>query len=378
MSPLQNRAIELVKLNKSYGTFQVLKDFSFSIELGEFLSLLGPSGCGKTTIIRLIAGLENLQSGEILLDGVRIDTIPPYKRPVNTVFQNYALFPHMNVFENIAYGLRAKRLSSKAIKEKVFEALELVQLKGFEKRQPHQMSGGQKQRVSIARAIVNKPPVLLLDEPLTALDLKLRKEMRYELRNLQQKLGITFVYVTHDQEEALVMSDRVAVMNGGVIEQVGTPREIFTHPKSRFAAEFIGDNNIFEGQIQDTRDGEHLNITFESGLAPAPGKGFKKGEIVNLYIRPDKIRWNLEPVPGFHLPGRVIDRVISGALVSVIVEMVNGKEVRITKLVGRNLPAPGQKVFLSWNEEEALTLGSPNQQIYSLVNNFDLTKVEQP
>jgi spermidine/putrescine transport system ATP-binding protein len=367
--------LELVNVNKYYGDVQILKDFNFSIKLGEFLSLLGPSGCGKTTIIRLIAGLENLQSGEIYLDGRRIDKLPPYKRPVNTIFQNYALFPHMNVFDNIAYGLRAK--GSKNIKQKVLEVLELVQLNGFEKRHTNEMSGGQKQRVSIARAIVNNPPVLLLDEPLTALDSKLRKEMRYELRSLQKKLGITFVYVTHDQEEAMTMSDRIAVMNGGRIEQEANPRDLANLPGSKFAAEFIGDNNIFEGQIREIRENNFLAIAFESGMAAALNQDFQKDESINVYIKPDKIKWSLSPVENFRLPGQVTEKILSGSFVQAVVQLVNSKEIRITHLAGRDLPEKGQKVYLSWDLKDAIVMHSQNQNVLTAVNTFDITQWKQ-
>ena len=242
-------AIEIENLDKAFGENHVVNHISLSINAGEFISFLGPSGCGKTTILRMIAGFETIDGGDIKIDGESVIHLPPHKRQVNTVFQHYALFPHLNVYDNVAYGLKAKNVSKAKIKEEVTKALELVQLDGFEKRMISQMSGGQKQRVSIARAIVNKPPVLHLDEPLTALDMKLRKEMRYELRNIQQKLGITFIYVTHDQEEAMVMSDRIVVLNGGNIEQVGKPKEIYQSPRSAFVSDFIGETNSFDGMI---------------------------------------------------------------------------------------------------------------------------------
>jgi spermidine/putrescine transport system ATP-binding protein len=344
--------LRLVNIHKSYGSVPVLRDFSFSINSGEFLSLLGPSGCGKTTIIRLIAGLEEPQSGSIFLDGKRIDRLPPHKRPVHTIFQNYALFPHMNVYDNIAYGLRGKFMKRAALREKVLQVLETVQLTGFEKRRPGEMSGGQRQRVSIARAIVNKPPVLLLDEPLTALDLKLRKEMRYELRNLQRKLGITFVYVTHDQEEALVMSDRIAVMNGGVIEQDGRPTDVFTKPATPFAAEFIGDNNMFEGQVESADDRE-TTVLLETGRVAAAGGKFPPGSLVSLYVKPHKMRWSAEPAGPFCLAGTVTAQALSGAFVKATVELDNGKEIRLTRLAGKGLPEPGKKVYVFWNPEDA-------------------------
>jgi len=250
--------LELQNIIKSFDGMQVIKGVNLKIQDGEFISLLGPSGCGKTTCLRMIAGFEQQDSGHILLDGKELDKIPSYKRPLNTLFQNYALFPHLNVFENIAYGLRMHNEKKSVIKEKVLEALKMVRLEGFESRYPSEMSGGQRQRVAIARAVVNHPPVLLLDEPLTALDAKLRVEMRYELRSLQQKLGITFIYVTHDQEEALVMSDRVVVMNNGVIEQVGTPSEVYYSPKNKFVSNFIGETNLFDAVVAEA-DGITMN-----------------------------------------------------------------------------------------------------------------------
>jgi spermidine/putrescine transport system ATP-binding protein len=364
--------LKLVNICKSYDSVQVLRDFNFSINSGEFLSLLGPSGCGKTTIIRLIAGLEEPQSGSVFLDGKRIDGLPPHKRPVNTIFQNYALFPHMNVYDNIAYGLRGKFMKSAAIREKVLRVLEMVQLTGFEKRRPHEMSGGQKQRVSIARAIVNNPPVLLLDEPLTALDLKLRKEMRYELRNLQKKLGITFVYVTHDQEEALVMSDRIAVMNEGIIEQEGEPIELFTRPASTFAAEFIGDNNIFEGMVESA-EGSEINVLLETGRVISAGKKFPPGSIINLYVKPDKILWSPEPEGKFCLAGLVTGQFLSGAFVKSTIELDNGKEIRLTRLAGKGLPGPGKKVYVYWEPGDALAFMSRNQPVTA----FDISLWKQ-
>jgi spermidine/putrescine transport system ATP-binding protein len=345
--------LSLVNIRKSYGNTAVLRDFSFSINSGEFLSLLGPSGCGKTTVIRLIAGLEEPESGSIFLDGKRIDRLPPHKRPVHTIFQNYALFPHMNVYDNIAYSLRGKFMKRALMRERVFQALELVRLRGFEKRLPHEMSGGQKQRVSIARAIVNKPPVLLLDEPLTALDMKLRKELRYELKNLQRELGITFVYVTHDQEEALVMSDRIAVMNGGAIEQDGDPVELFTRPATAFTAEFIGDNNIFEGQAE-AAEGAEMGVTLEPGRVIAARRDIPPGSMVNLYVKPEKVRWSPEPAGKFFLAGVVTGQSLAGAFVKSTVELVNGKEIKLTRLAGKGLPDPGKKICLFWNPEDAL------------------------
>ena len=366
-------AIELKNINKFYEKNHVVQDLNFQIKPGEFLSLLGPSGCGKTTILRLIAGLEYLDGGEIRMDGKRIDTLAPYKRPLNTIFQNYALFPHMNVCENIAYGLKAQHMPHGQMKEKVDRVIEMVQLKGFENRQPMQMSGGQRQRVSIARAIVNEPPVLLLDEPLTALDLKLRKEMRFELRNLQKELGITFIYVTHDQEEALVMSDRIAIMNHGKIEQFGTPQEIYANPISQFVAEFIGETNTFEAIVKDTEKGGLRKLALEAGTVCAVGKNFQNGEMVHLSIRPDKLKWSKKEVPNFQLPGIVTDRIFSGSFVKTMVELADGKEVKITELAGTKLPEHGEIVYLYWDEADAVVMKAESQLIHSKIENVDLS-----
>ncbi|MBE5906981.1 MAG: spermidine/putrescine ABC transporter ATP-binding protein, partial [Lachnospiraceae bacterium] len=251
--------VRLIDVEKEFDGVKVVKKLNLEVREGEFLTLLGPSGCGKTTTLRMIAGFSHATSGEIELEGKNVADLKPNERDVNTVFQNYALFPHMNVEDNIAFGLVEKKVPKAEIKERVAEMIKLVQLEGMEKRKPAQMSGGQKQRVAIARALINRPKVLLLDEPLGALDLKLRKQMQLELKHLQQKLGITFIYVTHDQEEALTMSDRIAVMNDGVMEQIGTPDEVYNHPKTKFVASFVGESNILESYVEAAR-GDLLRI----------------------------------------------------------------------------------------------------------------------
>ena len=246
---MKNPIITLEGVVKRFGNNEVVKNLNLEVGEGEFLTLLGPSGCGKTTTLRMIAGFEEASEGTIKVEGERVEDKEPFQRNVNTVFQNYALFPHMTVFNNIAYGLTIKKVPKAEINERVTEMLQMVQMEPYAKRKPDELSGGQKQRVAIARALVNNPKVLLLDEPLGALDLKLRKQMQIELKRLQKKLGITFIYVTHDQEEALTMSDRIAVMHDGILEQLDSPTEIYEHPKTRFVAGFIGESNIFDGKV---------------------------------------------------------------------------------------------------------------------------------
>lgn len=282
---MNNTIIQFENVSKSYddGTV-VLKNINFELEKGKFYTLLGPSGCGKTTILRIIAGFTEPSSGNVYFNGKKINHVPANERQVNTVFQDYALFPHLNVFENVAFGLRVKKLKEKEIKERVSEALKFVNLKGFENREISEMSGGQRQRVAIARAIVNDPEVILLDEPLSALDLKLRSEMQYELRELQRRLGKTFIFVTHDQEEALAMSNEIFVLNEGEIQQSGTPVDIYDEPINRFVADFIGESNIVEGVMI-----EDYKVQFAGKVFDCVDKGMKQNEKVDIVIRPEDL-----------------------------------------------------------------------------------------
>ncbi len=276
--------IDLKNLRKEFDDNVVLENMNLYIRENEFLTLLGPSGCGKTTTLRIIGGFEEPTKGEIIFEGKDMQKIPAYERQVNTVFQRYALFPHLDVYENIAFGLRIKKLDENIIEEKVKEMLRLVNLKGFENRSIESLSGGQQQRIAIARALVNEPKVLLLDEPLGALDLKLRKGMQLELKNMQQKLGITFVYVTHDQEEALTMSDTIVIMNEGKIQQIGTPVDIYNEPKNAFVASFIGESNIIDGIMH-----EDFSVSFANREFICVDKGFSKDELVDIVIRPEDL-----------------------------------------------------------------------------------------
>ncbi len=322
--------VSLIDVEKRFGSNLVVRKMNMEIYEGEFLTLLGPSGCGKTTTLRMIAGFEDATSGIIKVQGERVENKEPYQRDVNTVFQNYALFPHMTVFDNVAYGLTIKKVPKDEIRQRVAEMLELVQLTDYERRKPDELSGGQKQRVAIARALINRPKVLLLDEPLGALDLKLRKQMQIELKRLQKKLGITFVYVTHDQEEALTMSDRIAVMNAGVIEQLGTPMEIYDHPLTRFVAGFIGESNIFDGTVTAV-EGDLLRVDTPAGKLLTRGSGFAVGEEMHVSIRPEYLEAGERSADGFDLPARIKDFTYMGTVVKTALDMADGTELKLSR-----------------------------------------------
>ncbi|MBE7043155.1 MAG: ABC transporter ATP-binding protein [Ruminococcaceae bacterium] len=282
---MSNVILTLKNISKAFDGTRVLENFNLEIKEHEFVTLLGPSGCGKTTTLRIIGGFENPDEGEVLFEGKPISKIPPNKRPFNTVFQKYSLFSHMNIYENVAFGLKIKKMKKEEIDQKVKDALKMVNLEGFEKRMPDSLSGGQQQRIAIARAIVNEPRVLLFDEPLGALDLKLRQEMQFELKNLQRKLGITFLYVTHDQEEALTMSDTIVVMSEGVIQQLGSPVDIYNEPENAFVARFIGESNIIDGIMLDD-----FKVKFADCEFVCVDKGFEENEVVDVVIRPEDIK----------------------------------------------------------------------------------------
>jgi len=324
---LHESVLSLQGIRKSFGQQLIIDNISIDIRHGEFLTLLGPSGCGKTTALRIVAGLESAEAGQVFLNGRDVTELEPERRNVNTVFQNYALFPHMNVHENIAYGPRIRRLAKPETKALVAEMLALVKMTGFEKRMPHQLSGGQRQRIAIARALVNRPDIVLLDEPLGALDLKLRKHMQTELKQIQKQTGITFIYVTHDQEEALNMSDRLAIMNNGKFEQIGTPREVYDRPQTRFVAEFVGTRNI-------------LPIAGTNSITA---------------IHADKTRMHRHRQTAADLEGIVIDTSYGGAQTKTLVAV---GDIPLT-VIDYNTPQAvqaGDTVYLSWDEADGVVI----------------------
>jgi spermidine/putrescine transport system ATP-binding protein len=368
-------AIELVGVEKEFATgghdVRAVEHVDLRIAEGEFFSLLGPSGCGKTTTLRMVAGFEEPSAGRILLHGRDMVGVPPFRRDVNMVFQQYALFPHMDVFENVAFGLRRKKVDKGEIKRRVAEALSLVELEGRETRKPRQLSGGQQQRVALARALVNRPRALLLDEPLGALDLKLRQAMQLELKRIQREVGITFVYVTHDQEEALTMSDRLVVMNAGRIEQLGSPRELYEHPATRFVANFIGTSNVLTGRLERTGDTWAL-----AGLGPdervlvADAGQAQSGQEVELAIRPEKMVLRTEqdpPPPGqCALRARVTEIVYLGTSTQYRMVTDGGQAVAVYRQNTSATPGAdvltGQVGWLEWPPEHSYVLGGGTKE----------------
>jgi spermidine/putrescine transport system ATP-binding protein len=361
---LAENDVELHGVTKSYGAARAVDHIDLFVAHGQFYSLLGPSGCGKTTTLRLIAGFEQPDQGRILIGGRDVASLPPYRRDVNTVFQHYALFPHMTVEENVAFGLQEKRVAAAELKRRTGEALEMVQLESLRDRKPRQLSGGQQQRVALARALVNRPTVLLLDEPLGALDLKLRKEMQIELKALQQQVGITFVYVTHDQEEALTMSDRIAVMADGGILQEGSPREIYEHPGTRFVADFIGMSNFLVGEVVAQDAGRVLvKITDSLKVWCLSGGTSTPGTSVTVAVRPEKIEIsNAPPTSAVNVwTGRVVAGTFLGEQTEYRVRIEEGRDVVIRRQnLGQNglnqQVALGALVYLSWAPDVSLVL----------------------
>lgn len=346
--------LELKNIKKSYEKEEeVLQGISLSIGKGEFITLLGASGCGKTTTLRIIAGLETPDEGAVFLDGKEVTSLEPDQRDVNTVFQNYALFPHMNVADNIGYGLKLKKVPKPEIKKRVTEMLELVQLSGYEKRKPSELSGGQKQRVAIARALVNNPKVLLLDEPLGALDLQLRRTMQAELKRLQKKLGITFIYITHDQEEAINMSDRIAVMNHGRFEQIGTPDEIYNRPKTSYVATFVGNSNIMKGTVERMAGSQVLiNMCGQKVLAEARGEILKPGEPVTFAVRSENIQ--MDENCGCGMEAVVKEKSFAAGQLRLCLALSDGTEVISSRYgIDANVSV-GEKVCFRFQARDAV------------------------
>ena len=349
-------SLELKNIKKSFQEGEdVLESICLTAKKGEFVTLLGSSGCGKTTTLRIIAGLEQPDSGQVFLDGKDVTSLEPNQRNVNTVFQNYALFPHMNVADNIGYGLKLKKTPKAEISRRVKEMLELVQLPGFERRKPSELSGGQRQRVAIARALVNNPEVLLLDEPLGALDLQLRRAMQHELKRLQKKLGITFIYITHDQEEAINMSDTIAVMNHGRFEQIGTPDEIYNHPKTSYVAAFVGNANIFKGTVAE-KNGHHIKVKLGDEVASIDTEEkVNIGETVTVALRGENIL--LEENANLH--ATVKEKNFAAGQLRVLLTLPNGDEITASRF-GMNADIqPGQQICWRFEPKDAVLVDRP-------------------
>ncbi len=339
------KIIRLKNINKSYGTNHIVKDLSLDVFKGEFLTLLGPSGCGKTTTLRMIGGFEAPNFGQVFINEKDVTSVPPNKRDVNTVFQNYALFPHMTVNENIEYGMRMKKIKKDERLERVNKILKMVQMESFANRKPKEMSGGQQQRIAVARAIVNNPSVLLLDEPLGALDLKLRKEMQLELKHLQKSLGMTFIYVTHDQEEALTMSDRIAVMKDGQIDQLDTPESIYNNPKTVFIADFIGETNLLKGKVSSIQGSDAIIELFGHKFRANKNDNFKFDEHVNISIRPENLTLSKEDS---YFKGTVKEVLFAGSVRKLVVEIHKGEEIVL--LIDDRKYSPGEEVGITWKQ----------------------------
>jgi spermidine/putrescine transport system ATP-binding protein len=359
--------VRLVDVVKRFGDVIAVDHINLEVRDGEFFSLLGPSGCGKTTTLRMIGGFEEPTSGLIELDGKDVTWLPPYRRNVNTVFQNYALFPHLTIYENVAFGLRRKKAKDSEIKGRVSEMLALVQLAGFEKRKPTQISGGQAQRVALARALINRPAVLLLDEPLGALDLKLRKQMQLELKRIQQEVGITFIYVTHDQEEAMTMSDRIAVMNRGRYEQLADPETLYERPSTRFVAGFLGISNLLRGTVLEKADRYAAIRLIDGAVVRVPVAAVDGATSIEVGVRPEKIRLHgqdSEIPAGLNvLAGTVRDASYLGVSTQYVVETHSGGrmtvyEQNVERTIHGSLYRPGEDVRLAWSPDHSFAVTS--------------------
>ncbi|MBO5198467.1 MAG: ABC transporter ATP-binding protein [Lachnospiraceae bacterium] len=364
---MNDSILELNHISKSFGSTHVLTDISLSVRKGELITLLGPSGCGKTTTLRIIAGLELPDAGQVFLNGSDVTESEPNKRNVNTVFQNYALFPHMNVADNIGYSLKLRKLPRAKIQEAVKEALALVQLSGYEKRYPSELSGGQRQRVAIARAVVNEPDVLLLDEPLGALDLQLRRQMQLELKRLQKKLGLTFIYITHDQEEALTMSDRIAVMKDGRLEQIGTPAEVYDTPRTAYVARFVGSANVLSGTAL-RMEGANVIIACEGGtvMADARGCSYPEGTPLTFAVRSEYITLAASPV-AYGIPSVITEKSFAGGMLRIAAaptsDTASAPEIIASRHGIDSELTPGDSVFICFDASNAVLVESDQSSL---------------
>ena len=362
--------LSIQNISKNFGTTEVLKNISLNISKGEFITLLGASGCGKTTLLRIIAGLETPTSGKIILNDKDITDLAPNKRSINTVFQNYALFPHMSVAANVGYGLKVKKIDKKIIKEKIQHYLALVQLESYADRYPSQLSGGQKHRVALARALANEPDILLLDEPLAALDLKLRKQMQIDLKRIQQTIGITFIYVTHDQGEALNLSTRICLMHNGYFEQVDTPMAIYNHPESKYVADFIGDTNIISAVTESEfeKDGKlYANFITPAGyVVNFYDPSYKRYDSLYISVRPESIYWDTEkskiPDNGFTLKGKIINHHFNGSFSRIDIQTQNEFVFTASAISSMcEIPPAGTDVYFNWSVEESVLVNEKQE-----------------